>query len=127
MLFSKLYRYKHKFTRERNLILRLNNRLRKLKELSNNRKKILLESRQIIFIIKQLEKTDVYWFIHGDVNKVKNYIIKVKKNPKNKGLVNILAGVYIVAPLTFELTGIIMFFRYVLRLINKYLLKSKFL
>jgi len=99
----------------------------KLKELSNNRKKILLESRQIIFIIKQLEKTDVYWFIHGDVNKVKNYIIKVKKNPKNRSLVNILAGVYIVAPLTFELTGIIMFFRYVLRLINKYLLKSKFL
>ena len=51
-------------------------------------KKIILESRHILFIIKQLEKTDVYWFIHGDVNKVKNYIIKVKKNPKNRTLKN---------------------------------------
>jgi len=123
-MFRKFFIYKHRFSRERNLILRLNNELKKLKEYSDNRKKILLESRHILFIIKQLERTDVYWFIKGDITKIKNYLKKVRKNPKNKGLIYVLTSIYIVAPGTFEATGIILFFRYILRLFNKYFLKK---
>lgn len=122
-MFRKFFIYKHKFSRERNLILRLNNELKKLKRYSDDRRKILLESRHILFIINQLEKTDVYWFVKGDIIKVKNYLQKIKKNPKNKGLIYVLTSIYIVAPGTFEATGIILFFRYIWRLI----VKSKFL
>lgn len=122
-MFRKFFIYKHKFSRERNLILRLNNELKKLKEYSDNRRKILLESRHILLIIKQLEKTDLYWFIKDDINKVKVYVKKIRKNPRNKGLVYFLTSVYIVAPGTFELTGIILFFRYLWRLIVKYFFK----
>jgi hypothetical protein len=122
-MFSRFSAYKHRFSRERNLILRLNNELKKLKRYSDDRRKILLESRHILFIIKQLEKADVYWFIKEDIIKIKNYLKKVRKNPKNKNLIYILASVYIVAPGTFEATGIILFFRYVWRLFGRYFLK----
>ena len=118
-MFQKLREFKLKYNKEKNLILRLNNELKKLKKLSGDRKKIILESKQILVIIKQLEKTEIYWFVKEDVEKVRNYLIKVKENPKNKGLVYLLAGIYIVAPGTFELTGIVLFFRYSWRYIKK--------
>ena len=114
-MFKEFFKYKLKFTKERNLLLKLNNELRKLKYSVNNRKKIILESRQILLIINQLEKADIYWFIKEDIKKIKRYIKKLRKNPKNKGLVYFLTSVYIVAPFTFEATGVIMFFRYMWR------------
>jgi len=114
-MFKKFFRYKLKFTRERNLLLKLNKELKKLKDSADNRRKIILESKQILLIINQLERADIYWFIKEDIEKIKRYIKKLRKNPKNKGLVYFLTSVYIVAPFTFEATGVIMFFRYMWR------------
>ena len=86
-MFKKFFRYKLKFTRERNLLLKLNKELKKLKDSADNRRKIILESKQILLIINQLERADIYWFIKEDIEKIKRYIKKLRKNPKNKGLV----------------------------------------
>ncbi len=114
-MFREFFKYRLKFAKERELLLKLNNEIKKLGKSVDNRRKIILESRQILAIINQLEKTDIYWFVKEDVEKIKKYIKKVNKNPKNKGIVSILTSVYIVAPFTFEATGVVLFFRYMWR------------
>ena len=114
-MLKAFFRYISKFRRELKLVSRLNRELRKLKESVDSRRKIILESRHILLIIKQLERTDLYWFIKDDIIKIKKYIKRVRKNPKNKGLVYFLTSVYIISPGTFERTGIILFFRYMWR------------
>jgi len=118
-MFRRISKYLKKFNRERYLIIDLNRELRKLKKSVNNRRKILLESRHILYIISRLEKTDIYWFINDDISRIKNYIKKLMKNPRNKGIIYIITSIYIVAPGTFEATGIILFFRYIWRYIFK--------
>jgi|SRR3989344_1022278 len=120
-MLREFFKYRIKFIKEISLVLRLNNELKKLKSAVDSRKKIILESRHILLIINNLEKTDIYWFVKDDVEKIKKYIKKIRKNPRNKGLVYFLTSVYIMAPLTFEATGVILFFRYMWR----YILKKK--
>ena len=118
-MLRKFFGYFKRFRKELFLVKRLNNELKKLKKSIDNRKQLVLESRHILLIISRLEKTEIYWFIREDIEKIKKNIRKLRKNPKNRGLIYFLTSVYIVAPFTFEATGVIMFFRYMWRLVRK--------
>ena len=118
-MLRKFFGYFKRFRRELSLVKRLNNELKKLKKSIDNRKQLVLESRHILRIISRLEKAEIYWFIREDIEKIKKNIRKLRKNPKNRGLIYFLTSVYIVAPFTFEATGVIMFFRYMWRLVRK--------
>ncbi len=93
---------------------------KKYKELINSVgdvKKVQQKAKELLLIHRQLKKTQLYGFVKYDVDFIIGKSMYVMKHPKESKLKFILATAYIIAPLTFEMTGVYLFFRY----LNKYI------
>ena len=66
----------------------------------------------ILVLISQIQKTEIYEFIAQDILYIKGRVEYIMTHPKEHKLAYFLTTVYIVAPFTFEMTGVILFFRY---------------
>lgn len=97
---------------------------KKYKELINSVgdvKKVHQKAKELLLIHKQLKKTQLYGFVKYDVEFIIGKSMYIMKHPKESKLKFILATAYIIAPLTFEMTGVYLFFRY----LNKYIKGTK--
>ncbi|MDP3728276.1 MAG: hypothetical protein Q8R18_02360 [bacterium] len=67
---------------------------------------------RVLVLIFQIQKTEIYEFVKQDVGFIKVRVEYIMAHPKEHKLAYFLTTVYIVAPFTFEMTGVILFFRY---------------
>ena len=70
------------------------------------------EALEILTIINKLRKTELYGYLHSDFEIIRKRMTQIVKNPKENKLATVLAGAYIIAPGTFELTFAILMARY---------------
>jgi hypothetical protein len=94
------------------LLVELQKELKKFKDAAGNSELVKKQGEKVLKIIKAVQKTEIYGFIKIDVLFIKEKVEYIVKHPKENKLAYFLATVYIIAPLTFEMTGAILFFRY---------------
>ena len=100
------------FKKSWKLLLQLQKELQKLTKNVGNSKVVKLHAERILVIISSLQKTELYEFIKSDIEFIKKKVKYIVDNPKESKLAYALATVYIVSPGTFEMTGAVLFFRY---------------
>jgi ribosomal protein L37AE/L43A len=105
-------KYKKDFKTSFKLLTDLRNELRKFKYIAGNSELVKKQGEKVLKIIEAVQKTEIYGFIKIDVLFIKEKVEYIVKHPKENKLAYFLATVYIIAPLTFEMTGAILFFRY---------------
>ncbi len=101
-----------KFKKSWKLLLQLQKELHKLAKNVGNSRVVKLHAERILVIISLLQKTELYEFIKKDVEFIKKKVKYIVDHPKESKLAYALATVYIVSPGTFEMTGAVLFFRY---------------
>ncbi|MBT3323853.1 hypothetical protein HN681_00555 [archaeon] len=101
-----------KFKKSWKLLLQLQRELHKLAKNVGNSKVVKLHAERILVIISSLQKTEIYEFIRLDVDYIKTKVKYIVDHPKESKIAYALATVYIVSPGTFEMTGAVLFFRY---------------
>lgn len=97
---------------ELKLLLDLQEELKKLRSSIGNSELVQKHGEKVLVIAKQVQKTEIYGFIEKDVNFIREKVGYVVKHPNENKLIYFLTAVYVVAPLTFEMTGAILFFKY---------------
>src|SRR3989338_7810002 len=70
------------------------------------------EAKKIFAIIGRLQKTELYGYMKSDFIAIQKVAIRIMKNPKKNKLASVLAGAYIIAPCTFELTFAVLMAKY---------------
>ncbi len=101
-----------KFKSSFKLLVELQKELKKFKEIAGNSERVKRQGEKVLKIIEAIQKTEFYGFIKIDVIFIKGKVEYIIKHPKENKLAYFLATIYIIAPLTFEATGIILLFRY---------------
>lgn len=89
--------------------------LRKYKELikaTGNKEKVKEKAREYFLVKTRFEKTRLYCYIKEDMKKIDKKVRYMMRNPKKNKLAYFFAGVYIIAPGTFELTALFLIFKY---------------
>ena len=94
------------------LVTRLQVEVHKLGKSVGDTKLVKLHSEKALELIAKVQETELYGFIHHDVKYVKDKVGYMVKNPKENKVAYALGTFYIVSPLTFEATGVVLFFRY---------------
>lgn len=95
-----------------NLVIELQKELLKFKDVIGNSELVKKQGEKVLVIIGKIQKTEIYGFVKQDVEYIKVKVEYIVKHPKEHKLVYVLTTIYIIAPLTFEMTGAILFFRY---------------
>tara|TARA_Y100000310_G_C20674203_1_gene811989 strand:+ start:1574 stop:2374 length:801 start_codon:yes stop_codon:yes gene_type:complete len=112
-LLPKKYRLDKKKLRDSlKLVKKLQVEVHKLGKSVGNRRLVKLHSDKALELISKVQKTELYGFIKQDVQFVKTKVGYMVKNPKENKVAYALGTFYIVSPLTFEATGVVLFFRY---------------
>jgi len=112
-LLPKKYRVDKKKLRDSlKLVKKLQVEVHKLGKSVGDRKLVKLHSKKTLELISKVQKTELYGFIKQDVQFVKTKVGYMIKNPKENKVAYALGTFYIVSPLTFEATGVVLFFRY---------------
>ena len=101
-----------KIRKSLNLVIELQRELIKLKDVIGNSELVKKQGEKILVLIGKIQKTEIYGFIEHDVVYIKGKAEYIVKHPKENKLAYVLTTIYIIAPLTFEMTGAILFFRY---------------
>lgn len=105
-------KYKKDFKSSFKLLVELQNELKRFKDLAGNSELVKKQGEKVLKTIGAIQKTEIYGFIEQDVLYIKGKVEYIVKHPKENKLAYFLATVYIIAPFTFETTGVILFFRY---------------
>lgn len=84
------------------------------------------EALQILDIINKLKNTELYTYMVSDFNYIQKRVILIMKNPKQNKLAAALAGAYIIAPGTFELTFAFLIAKYAGKYAKKKFSKKRF-
>lgn len=84
------------------------------------------EAKRIFTIIERLQKTELYGYMKSDFIAIQKAVIRILKNPKKNKLASVLAGAYIIAPGTFELTFAALMARYSYKYATRKLQSKKF-
>jgi len=112
-LLPKKYRIDKKKLRDSlKLVKQLQVEVHKLGKSVGNRRLVKLHSEKALELVGKVQKTELYGFIKQDVQFVKTKVGYMVKNPKENKVAYALGTFYIVSPLTFEATGVVLFFRY---------------
>jgi hypothetical protein len=112
-LLPKEYRLdKRKLKDSLKLVKQLQVEVHKLGKSVGDRRLVKLHSEKALKLISKVQKTELYGFIQQDVQFVKRKVGYMVKNPKENKVAYALGTFYIVSPLTFEATGVVLFFRY---------------
>ncbi len=117
-----------KVRRSRRLVKDLKEELGKLARSVGDSALVQKHGEHVLVLIGKLKKTEIYDFIQQDVKYIQTKVEYVMAHPKEHKIAYFLTTVYIVAPFTFEMTGVILFFRYIGKytLIKTKTLKKKF-
>jgi len=94
------------------LVADLQNELRTLAHAVGDTALVKKHGEHALILIGKIQKTEIYEFVQQDVTAIKARVKYVMAHPKENKLAYFLATVYIIAPGTFEMTGVILFFRY---------------
>lgn len=94
------------------LVKDLQEELQKLSRSIGDSALVQKHGEHVLILIKKLQKTEMYDFMQQDVKYIQEKVEYVMAHPKEHKLAYVLTTVYIVAPFTFEMTGVILFFRY---------------
>ncbi len=84
------------------------------------------EALEILKILENLKNTELYGYLRSDFNVIRKKVTLIAKNPKENKLASVLAGAYIIAPGTFELTFAFLMARYAGKYAQKRLSKKRF-
>lgn len=101
-----------KVKRSWKLVQDLQQELRLLGKSIGNSKLVQKHGEHVLILIGKIQKTEIYDFIQQDVISIQTKVKYIMAHPKEHKLAYFLTTVYIVAPFTFEMTGVILFFRY---------------
>ena len=94
------------------LVLSLQNEIHKIGKSVGDVKLVKKHAGDALKLVDLVQKTELYGFIKQDVEFIKDKLVFIVKHPKENKLAYVLGTVYIVSPLTFEATGVVLFFRY---------------
>ena len=103
------------------LVAQLQEELKKIAYALGDTTLVKKHGESALALISQIQKTEIYEFVQQDVLYVQEKVRYVMAHPKENKLAYFLTTVYIIAPGTFEMTGVILFFRY----LGKYTLKKR--
>ena len=95
------------------LLLELQSELRFMVRNVGNTRLVKAHGKHALKLISLIQKTELYGFIKNDVEFVKTKVKLMIKNPKENKLAYVLGTFYIVSPGTFELTGAVLFVKYI--------------
>tara|TARA_Y100000310_G_scaffold345082_1_gene461667 strand:+ start:229 stop:1026 length:798 start_codon:yes stop_codon:yes gene_type:complete len=95
------------------LLLELQSELRIMVRNVGNTRVVKAHGKHALKLISLIQKTELYGFIQNDVEYVKKKVKLMIKNPKENKLAYVLGTFYIVSPGTFELTGAVLFVKYI--------------
>lgn len=84
------------------------------------------EAAEILAIMDKLKNTELYGYLRSDFETVRKKVTIILKNPKEHKLASVLAGAYLIAPGTFELTFAILMARYAGKYAKKRFSKKRF-
>lgn len=89
-------------------------------------KKAKIEAFEILQIINKLKKMELYGYMRSDFNVIRKKVIEIVRHPKENKLASVLAGAYIIAPGTFELTFAFLMAKYAGKYAKKQFSRKKF-
>jgi Lhr-like helicase len=119
-LIDEIKREKKEFAKSKKLVRITQERYMHLLKSIGDEKAVQVEAKEILKLVKKIQKTAVYEFIKDDVIFFKGKVMYIMQHPKEHKLTYVLASVYLVAPGTFEITFAILFVRY----LTKYAVKK---
>ncbi len=102
------------------LLKQLQNALSELVK-ARNIKEAALANKKVSNIITYLQRTDAYEFMKSDIDLIKSFANRIMKNPKENKIKFVFTSIYLIAPFTFEVTGVVL----ALRFATKYAIKRK--
>jgi hypothetical protein len=94
------------------LVLQLQHELHRLGYALGDTALVQKHGDKALVLIAKIQGTEIYEFVQKDVVSLKQKVEYIMAHPKDNKLAYFLTTVYIVAPFTFEATGVILFFRY---------------
>lgn len=94
------------------LVIQLQEELRTLAKSIGDTALVKKHGDTALVLISQIQKTEIYEFVKQDIAYIKTKVEYIMAHPKEHKFAYFLTTVYIVAPFTFEMTGVILFFRY---------------
>ena len=94
------------------LLQELQTESKSLVQTIGNEKEVKKRGKHMLLLIEKIQDTEIYEFVQNDVGYIKKKVEYIVKHPKESKLAYAFATFYIVSPGTFELTGAILFFRY---------------
>ncbi|MSR86348.1 hypothetical protein EXS74_03050 [Candidatus Woesearchaeota archaeon] len=94
------------------LVLQLQNELHRLGYALGDTALVKKHGDKALVLISQIQSAEIYEFVQRDITAIKKKVEYIMAHPKENKLAYFLTTVYIVAPFTFETTGVILFFRY---------------
>ena len=102
------------------LVAQLQEELKKIAYALGDTTLVKKHGESALALISQIQKTEIYEFVQQDVLFIQEKVRYIMAHPKENKMAYFLTTVYIIAPGTFEMTGVILFFRY----LGKYTLKK---
>ena len=94
------------------LVLQLQNELHSLGYALGNTVLVKKHGDKALVLISKIQKSEIYEFVQNDITYIKQKVKYIMAHPKENKFAYFLTTIYIVAPFTFETTGVILFFRY---------------
>ncbi|MDD5178211.1 MAG: hypothetical protein PHT54_02935 [Candidatus Nanoarchaeia archaeon] len=109
---EKLKTFKAKFRRDRPLIKKLEVKYLQLLRAVGNQKQVKRVSREFLVLLNKFKKTELYFYLKDDTEKIRKNAIEIMKHPKQNKIKFVLVWLYLILPGTFDATAVVMFFRY---------------
>lgn len=113
-------RERRKFMDMRRLLVDSQRLLKLFVKSIGNNEAMMMTGRQLLKLLDQLQKTEVYEFVHQDITAIKKKIKYVMEHPMESKLTTLFTGIYLITPGSFETTTTIL----TLRCLTKYTIKK---
>ncbi len=94
------------------LIAAVNSSSLRLKNAVGNRKEVQKAAKILLKHLARLQHTAVYRLVKEDAGRIRNAAKIILKNPREAKIKSVLAGIYLIAPFTFDATGAVVILRY---------------
>jgi len=111
-LLKQINKEKKEFNEAKNLVKVTQAKYKDLLRSIGDEKAVETQAGEILKLVRKIKKTDLYEFIIDDVTYFITKVNYIRKHPKEHKLTFVLAGVYLVAPGTFEITFAVLLVRY---------------
>ncbi|MFH0797939.1 MAG: hypothetical protein V1906_00855 [Candidatus Woesearchaeota archaeon] len=85
-----------------------------------NNEAVMMTGRQLLKLLGQLQRTEMYEFVNQDVTAIKKKIKYVMQHPMESKLTTLFTGIYLITPGSFETTATLL----TLRFLTKYTIKK---